>query len=317
VNSTTATYPYRQLITAEERAALSRPQPRRVLGDIGWLWSQIVAAWLLAAWTMHPLAIVAAAAFIGNRYYSLFIIGHDGLHRRLHPDAARNDLINDVLILGAICAITRVNRVNHMQHHQTLGLPDDPDRFKYESRLDLSTTRLLLSFTGIPLVLRAAANVFVRKPNPRGADKVRYRFRDVAIILGWQTLLVAGLTLLFGWWGYPAMWLLPVAVFAVSFDLVRVFCEHSVEEDSLEVGTAERLIMIDSSRMERALFAPRNMNHHVAHHVWPAIPYFNLPAATRLIAERGPGIGQPLIRRRGYLGYLASRVARSARGAAT
>ena len=43
----------------------------------------------------------------------------------------------------------------------------------------------------------------------------------------------------------------------------------------------------------------------------------NLPAATRLIAERGPGIGQPLIRRRGYLGYLASRVARSARGAAT
>lgn len=317
MNSATASYPYRQLITAQERADLSRPRPRRVIRDIALLWLQIVAAWLLAAWSMHPLAIVACAAFIGNRYYSLFIIGHDGLHRRLHPNPATNDLINDVLILGAICAITRVNRVNHMQHHQTLGLPDDPDRFKYESRLDLSTTRLLLSFTGVPLVFRSAANVFVHKPTRRSVDGARYRLRDVTIILGWQALLAGGLTLMFGWWGYPAMWLVPVAVFAVAFDLVRVFCEHSVEEDSPDVGTAERLIMIDSSPLERTLFAPKNMNHHVAHHVWPAVPYFNLPAATRLIAERGPGIGQPLIRRRGYFGYLASRVVRSARGATT
>jgi fatty acid desaturase len=282
--------------------------------DIAILWTQIVAAWLVAAWVSHPLAVVAAAAFVGNRYYSLFIIGHDGLHRRLHPDPTSNDLINDACILGAICAITRVNRINHMQHHQTLGLESDPDRFKYASRADLSTTRLLLSFTGLPLVLRAAANVFLRKPSgPAAAGKPKYRGRDLAIIVAWQATLATALTLLFGWWGYFAMWLIPVAVFAVAFDLVRVFCEHSIEDESAATGTADRLIMIDSSPLERLLFAPMNMNHHVAHHVWPAIPYYNLPQATALIAARGAASGRPLIRRKGYCSYLAGCVARTAR----
>lgn len=271
----------------------------------------------MAAWSGLPLVLLAAAAFIGNRYYSLFIIGHDGLHRRLHPDPDKNDLINDACILGAICAITRVNRVNHMQHHQTLGMPGDPDRFKYESRADLSTPRLLLSFTGIPLVMRAAANVFLRKPatTTAGKPRPRYRSRDAIIILLWQGALVAGLTSVFGWWGYLVMWALPVAGFAVAFDLVRVFCEHSVEEESPSTTTADRLIMIDSSPLERVLFAPMNMNHHVAHHVWPAIPYFNLPEATGLISTRAAATPHPLIRRRGYAGYLAGCLKRSLRSA--
>jgi fatty acid desaturase len=313
VNANVAKYPYRALIRPDERARLSTPQPRRVARDIALLWLQIFAVWALAAWIATPLAVLVAAAIVGNRYYSLFIIGHDGLHRRLHPDVSRNDLINDVCILGAICAITRVNRINHMQHHQTLGMPSDPDRFKYESRVDLSTTRLLFSFTGVPLVLQAAANVFVRRPTTSTVEKPKYIARDAAIIALWQLCLLAWLTFLFGWWGYFAMWVLPIAVFAVAFDLVRVFCEHSVESDSPAIGTTERLIMIDSSPLERALFAPMNMNHHVAHHVWPSIPYFNLPQATALIAARGADDGQPLIRRSGYCSYLARYVARSLR----
>lgn len=313
MSTAVAQYPYRDILTAEERTRLSIPRPGRVARDIALLWTQIFAAWALAAWIGGPLAVLIAGIFVGNRYYALFIIGHDGLHRRLHTDVVVNDLINDACILGAICAITRINRVNHMQHHRTLGLPVDPDRFKYESRLDLSTTQLLLSFTGVPLVFRAAANVFLRKPVAPATLSPGYRPRDLAIIVACQAFLLGTLTALFGWWGYFLMWLLPVAVFAVAFDLTRVFCEHSVEDESALIGTSERLIMVDSSKVERVLFAPMNMNHHVAHHVWPAIPYFNLPEATALIAARGDAQGQPLIRRKGYCAYLAACAARSLR----
>ena len=101
------------------------------------------------------------------------------------------------------------------------------------------------------------------------------------------------------------MWLVPIAVFTVAFDLLRVFCEHSVENGSKDAGTEERMIMITSSPVERMLFSPMNMNHHVAHHVWPSVPYFNLPAATRLIEQRLPASGSQMILRDGYASYLA------------
>ncbi len=300
-----ADYPFRHLITPEERTHLSTAQPRRVLVDIALLWLQIVLAWALASWLATPLGYGLAMLVIGNRYYALFIIGHDGLHRRIHPDVSKNDLINDLLVLGPICAITRINRLNHMQHHQTLGFSSDPDRFKYAHRNDLSSAALLLSFTGIPLVLRAAVNVFARKPTALPVERPKYRARDIAIITIWQAALLGGLTLVFGWWGYFVMWMLPVAALTVAFDLLRVFCEHSVENDTPQTGTAERLIMVDSFILERMVFSPMNMNHHVAHHTWPSIPYFNLPEATRLIESRAVSAGLTLIRRDGYVSYLA------------
>src|SRR5690606_30423613 len=126
--------PYRtQLISRDDLKRLSRLRPRRVALDIAFLWSQIVAAWSIAALIDMAMVYVIAAVLVGNRYYSLFIIAHDGLHRRLHLKQSVNDAINDWLILGAIGAITRLNRHNHIRHHSSLGLNTDPDRYKFQS----------------------------------------------------------------------------------------------------------------------------------------------------------------------------------------
>jgi len=49
--------------------------------------------------------VLLAIPVIGNRYYALFIIGHDGMHRRLFPHIKRNDFWNDLLVLAPIGAI--------------------------------------------------------------------------------------------------------------------------------------------------------------------------------------------------------------------
>lgn len=304
MNSNAAMQPYRALISVAERAELSVPCPTRAVLSIVLLWIQIFGSWAIAYWIDLPIAVLVAAAFTGNRYYAIFIIGHDGLHRRIHPDVSKNDLINDLLVLGPICAVTRVNRLNHMQHHQTLGLDCDPDKFKYQGRSKLSALALLLSFTGAPLVLRAAANVFVRKPGASSGTRPSYRLRDIAIIVGWQALLILVLTITFGWWGYLVMWLLPVGIFTIAFDLLRVFCEHSLENEGNVATPEQRLIMIKSSPAERMLFSPMNMNHHVAHHLWPSVPYFNLPRATRLLESRVQLAGLTIAQRSGYLRYM-------------
>jgi fatty acid desaturase len=56
------------------------------------------------------------------------------------------------------------------------------------------------------------------------------------------------------------------------------------------------------------IFAPHNMNYHMAHHLWPSIPYYNLPAADALVREseivkRGD---DRLVWRKSYIGYMVA-----------
>jgi fatty acid desaturase len=282
--------PYRSaLLSKEELAELHGLSFAPVAIDIGVLWLQIILAWAVAA--VYPLwwVVIASAAVVGNRYYSLFIIGHDGLHRRLHARRGVNDFVNDVFVLGPLGAITRMNRTNHMRHHMTLGCPDDPDAYKYAPRWTEGTFGYLLSLTGIPYVYRALRAVYAGKPPAAGDQGERYSLRDIAIIAGWQILLIAALTWAFGWWGYFVMWWIPVYVFTFVADITRVFCEHSAETVP-HASLQDRLVTIMANRVELILFAPMNMNHHVAHHLWPGIPYYNLPRATQMLYARAAGM---------------------------
>lgn len=306
--------PYRaQLLRREELQQLGRLQPAVAARDTVLLWLQILLAWAVAARYPMVWCNVLMACIVGNRYYSLFIIGHDGLHRRLHESRNVNDWWNNLLLIGPLGAITRLNRRNHMTHHGALALPTDPDYYKYQRRTALGLTAYLWSLTGLPLVWNAARNVYAvgqaTADTATAPDAVKYRAHEICIVVAWQLTLIGGLTLTFGWWGYFLMWLAPVYVFTCAADIVRVFCEHSVlhAEDS-ECGLSDRMVTFQSYWLERQLFSPMNMNHHAAHHLWPSIPYYNLPQATRLIKARiecGQSSQVSIFRWQGsYLDYL-------------
>ena len=83
--------------------------------------------------------------------------------------------------------------------------------------------------------------------------------------------------------------------------MVRQFLEHGhPEPDAL--GDRHRLITHASNPVERLFLAPLNMNLHTAHHLWPSIPYYNLPEADRLARERNRD--EELIWRSSYLSSL-------------
>jgi len=57
-----------------------------------------------------------------------------------------------------------------------------------------------------------------------------------------------------------------------------------------------------SNPLERLFVAPLNMNYHAAHHLWPSIPYYNLPLADAEIRQHPAAAG--IEWRQTYLGYL-------------
>jgi fatty acid desaturase len=268
------------------------------------LWAQVAAALAAVAIWTRWWVVAAAIVIVGTRYYALFIIGHDGMHRRLLRSASANDLLCDLLILGPIGAISRINKRNHLAHHRHLATEHDPDRYKHACFNKSSRFEYLMFLTGFSSFVPVVRNVFFRRERrqPRSTSAAdRYRVRDLVILVGWQVLLIGGLSWGIGWWAYPVLWILPVYLHTYLGDLVRSFLEHSHPEAD-QRADEHRLVTYASNPLERAFFAPKNMNYHATHHLWPAIPYYNLPRADKLIRGRDEAAG--LVWRGSYVGYV-------------
>jgi fatty acid desaturase len=305
---TSAYDPWRRtLLPAEQVRELSQLRPGRVVWDTARSWALILAAWALVAYRPSILAVAIAIPLVGSAFYALFIIGHDGLHRRLFHGRAINDRFNDLLILGTIGAITRINNRNHLDHHEHLAMANDPDRHKYGCFNKFEAGQLVAYLSGASTLLTSVRHVFFTNTarndagSPEASRVNHYTAGDLVILAGWQLVLIAGLSRAIGWWAYPLLWLVPVYLFTFLMDNLRTFCEHSQPEAD-ESADHHRLISYLSHPAERWFIAPMNMNLHAIHHLWPSIPYYNLPEAARRV--RASTVENGLEWRTSYLKYL-------------
>src|SRR5436190_8932453 len=212
---------------------LSKLRPWRAVLDAAWMWVGILAAWALVAWKPTWWTLLIAIPLIGTRYYGLFIIGHDGMHRRVFNDPRVSDLFCDLFIFGPIGAITRLNNRNHLQHHLHLATELDPDRHKHACFNKSTRPEYVAFLSGLVNLYPAARNVFARKKASAAPDHSRkrsYALRDLVILLGWQIALIGGLTWAIGWWAYPVLWLVPAYLHAYLGDLVLSLLAYAQPE---------------------------------------------------------------------------------------
>jgi fatty acid desaturase len=293
--------PYRKsLLNPDELGELSQLKPSRAFNNVLFNWTLILLLWYWIYISTHIAIKVLLLITISTRIYALLVIAHDGLHRRIFNSIKQNDNFTDILILGSVFAITRINRVNHITHHQLLSTPNDPDRYKYISETRKNKLEFIFRITAIPMLFQSVRNVFINKK--RTAQSIKYSIRDVTIILVWQLTLVTILTCIFGFFGYVIYWILP-CIIALLLDLLRVFCEHSVQGDDNIADENMRLVSYDSNFFEKFFFSPNNMNHHIAHHLWPSIPFYNLKKAESIIRER-LGKNSKLVWRKSYISHI-------------
>lgn len=297
---------YRSILQPEKLKELSTLTPWKPILHTFWMWSGIFAAWVFVAIYPTWWSVLIAIPLIGTRYYGLFIIGHDGMHRRVLNKPAANDLFCDLFILGPVGAITRINNKNHLEHHQHLSTELDPDRHKHACFNKSTAPEYLFFLSGLMSLFPAIKNVYGSRKNKAKPFKVdsnrnaNYEPRDLAILFGWQIALITGLSIAIGWWAYPVLWLFPVYLHSYLGDLIRSFLEHAHPESD-EKADKHRLITYTSNPLERIFFAPMNMNYHAAHHLWTSIPYYNLPKADAILKTHPKS--EELVWRKSYLGF--------------
>jgi fatty acid desaturase len=301
----------RELVTAEELAALRERVEWRGIALIAHAWIVIAGAIALVAALPNPLTYLLAVMLIGSRQLGLAILMHEGAHRCFSANETRNMALSQWLCAYPIFADTLAYRRYHLQHHARTQQADDPD-LVLSAPFPITRASYHRKFwrdiTGRTGYEQRKAQLLNALGDPAWA--ARRRLRHLWDKLGPQLIVNAVLLALMAlagvWWAYPLLWLVPLLTWMMVITRIRNIAEHAVVPESDDPLRNTRTTT--ASLIERAFIAPYFVNYHLEHHLLFYVPCYNLPRL-HAILMRGPHAERMEVQR-GYLSVLKLATAR-------
>jgi len=265
-----------------------------VLQTLSVIVSCITAA--LIWWT--PWVIVPAIIIVATRQQACFVLAHDAAHYRLFSNRILNDLIGG--FVATIVGISmRTYRVVHRLHHNHLYEARDPDiplhggyprgksyLFKKLGRdfLGLTAHKTYGYFFGAPAINDNAGT------NNRPLDDTSPSLRLAARRDRWLVVtfhLTAPILAFYFGFGleYLILWVLPLVTVLQAILRLRAICEHGAVKDTQSPLLAARTNV--GPKVMIWLLFPHHVNYHIEHHLYPAIPHYNLPDCHAALKKLG------------------------------
>jgi len=290
------------VLTKRELLELSQISTVRSTLHIIVEWSLILIAVSACQRYWEPWLYLATIFVIATRQHSLMIMLHEGTHYRLCRNRKLNDWVSELVLAWPVLISARSYRANHFAHHRYLNTDRDPDWVRRRGdqnwvfpKRPHEMARLLL---GDLIGLGAVALVkLLRTVASRDTDVskgfliTRYAYYGaVAAVAFWSG--TARLIFLY--------WLVPLFTCLVFIFRIRSIAEHSAlqGEPTAYAGTRTTL----PSFLERIFLAPKNVNYHLEHHLFPSVPFFRLPKLHALLCAQPEFLRAHMTR--GYLGVL-------------
>jgi fatty acid desaturase len=245
----------------------------------------LVAMAIYAAWfglirynTVLPWwLIVPVGAYLIAWHFSL---QHEAIHSfRGIPGWLRFAIVFPPLGLWFPFALYRRSHSIHHRDHN-LTVPGEDTESYFVLRADWqrmgAVHRALLLFNQT-LLGRLSIGPLLRLSTLVRREAARLRRRDFSHVSTWLVHFAAVAVLLWichfyrmQWWKYVLL----VAYPGMSLGLLRAFTEHRAAP-----GPSERTASVESNTLFGVLFLYNNL--HIAHHLQPTMPWFELPAYYR------------------------------------
>ncbi len=266
----------------------------------------LAAAIGAAAASGHPLVLAAAVLLIASRQHALFVLAHDAAHYRLYPNRGLNEAVGRTL--GGVVGISMPTyRVLHRLHHNHLYGAQDPDMALHggypRGRLYLlkKLARDLAGFTawktyryffGHPAIDRERQGAERRAADDTAPALRADARRDRWCVAALQAALLGGAAAGGFLVEYLLLWVLPAVTVLQALLRLRAVLEHGAVTDTASPFTAARTSLAPGWLLW--LLFPHHVNYHIEHHLYPAIPHYNLPACHRALAQAGAFRGADL-----------------------
>jgi fatty acid desaturase len=262
---------------------LSRVHPWRGLAHVAAELGAIAAAIWVSSTYWHPALYLLAVIWIGARQHALAILMHDGAHYRLHPNKRVNDVVGELLLAWPLLITLRKYRASHFAHHRTPNTQEDPDwtrKMKAEREWlfpmkGLLLARLLLGdMIGLGARRLVMDMTFLSKQSSEGQRQPGSAKAFVAARVGVYAAAAIVFTVFHGWTGFLMYWVVPLLTWLVMVLRLRSIAEHFAIEHDHPYTEARTTF---PSLLERLLIAPKNVNYHLEHHLYPSVPFYLLP----------------------------------------
>ena len=301
---------YRRIFR-DEALALSRISPRAVAQQILAQWLVIVLVFAVCIYITPQLLIVieetngtlavvglccllaslfaVGAVVIACKQHALGSIMHDATHYRLLETKQNNDLVSDLFCAFPIGMLTASYRRGHLPHHAFTNKALDPywARLSQDEAYVFPMVRnklrklLIRDALGLNLqnwwpILRAWTGwaFILRDPEGYLTPTDRRRFT-----MFWAIATIA--MIVSGWWPYfLGLWVLPLLTLNLAFTRLRIIAEHSLDVSDNEITRTRH---VDGTWFERHAIGPLNINFHIAHHLFPMVPFYNLPKMHQIL----------------------------------
>jgi fatty acid desaturase len=267
---------------AKDIRELSALAPGRGIFHIAIEWLMILAAIHLCRSHWSPFLYAATVVWIGARQHALLILMHDGAHYRLCRNRTLNDWLSEIFLAWPALISARSYRINHFAHHRYLNTDRDPDWVRkqgdqaWEFPKQPRTLFLVLmkDLTGLGTI--ALFRLMAKFGAPE--DESGRPFRVARQV---YYLALAGL---FVWFGLTKVvllyWFVPLLTWLALILRVRSIAEHFGIEAPSAFGKTRTTL---PSALERVLVAPKNVNYHLEHHLYPSVPFYRLPKLYALL----------------------------------
>jgi fatty acid desaturase len=279
------------LLTKDELKALTEINAVRVWGSLAGWWLTVVGAIFLGIWLGLSLWLVPLIIVIGCLQNALILWTHEGSHGNLHRDLKRNDVLADLLICGPLGVTVDGYRWHHSRHHKYLG---DPQQEIELSAFACIRGGQLWTHIGRHMFGAVAYGVIFRRNRFEGHNKFpQPPPRSPAAWIGFVALngaLFLSCILLGAWWAYFALWVFPLFTISIMVSNFRTIVEHQPSSDVCDSGDAAIpaiVRIVTTNWLERTLVAPIGFYYHYEHHLYPKVPYHNLPAVRAALKAHG------------------------------
>lgn len=264
--------------------ALSALSPWKTTLALAFDWLVIAAAIATSIHISHPAAYIAAVLVIGGRMHALATLIHEFAHYRFIAGKNASDWIGDLLLAWPLGATIDSYRHNHAAHHRYTNTEQDPDwtiklgrkHFTFPQKWSYALSNLMGYVLAVNSIrdIRTALTLL-----SKDQDKVPRAYK--AARLSFYIAAIAPITLLGVWKGFALYWVVP---FFTAFPLlmyIRSVSEHfgSMDYDHQLGGTRT----VYPYLWERAFMAPHNVHYHLDHHLYPSVPFYNLPGLHALL----------------------------------
>ncbi len=282
-------------IPDETLRRLTRKRPAAHFLVLAWQMLLLAGAGALA-WTNPSWPGLLASVVLGFTVFNFTVMLHEAIHGLVFaagrwPRAMR--VLPHLYAFPSGLSASQFARW-HLDHHAQLGDSElDPKRHRLSPKRNARWYKALY-FTPalIPIYFRAARREAAGYP-----DALRARIaRERSLTLAGHALILAALLAVGGAGVAARTYLLPMfVVFPVAFALNRLGQHYDVRPENPALwGTLMR-----ASRFWNLVFLWSG--HHLEHHYFPRVPFYNLPALRRALAPFFEEIG---VRPSGYARLL-------------